>query len=161
MEPTAFEYSTKNIPLPSENEYIRSMIVKTEDLCKTMRWKTFFHLNPHITANGMGTYGFKSRRAPPQIADLVNFKSDLIKMIHNIKFRNSKSKFQKDLAKNVHLKISTSDKLLVAADKTSNFYKMTTPECKKLLRKQHPRAYKKVGKETVNKRRRQYLKSYA
>ena len=79
MEPTAFEYSTKNIPLPSENEYIRSMIVKTEDLCKRMRWKTFFHLNPHITANGMGTYGFKSRRAPLQIADLVNFESDLIK----------------------------------------------------------------------------------
>ena len=34
MEATQFGYSTKNIPIPSENDYKKVLIEKTEHLCK-------------------------------------------------------------------------------------------------------------------------------
>jgi hypothetical protein len=36
MEATQFGYSTKNIPIPSENDYKKTLIEKTEHLCKRM-----------------------------------------------------------------------------------------------------------------------------
>ena len=42
MEKLKFEYSTKNIPLPSEGSYKLQLIEKIEMVIKRMRWKANF-----------------------------------------------------------------------------------------------------------------------
>ena len=61
MESTRFDHSTKDIPLPSEKDYKRTLIEKTEHLCRRMRWKGFFYLNPSADRSQKETFGFPSR----------------------------------------------------------------------------------------------------
>ena len=57
MELTRFNNSTKDIPIPSETEYKCKFIEKTEQLCKRMRWKAFFFLNPCTDGSRKETFG--------------------------------------------------------------------------------------------------------
>ena len=81
MESIRFDYSTKNIPTPSERDYIKKLIEKTELLCKRMRWRTFFYLNPETRNEDKETYGFNSRKVPPQIPELTSFERKLKELI--------------------------------------------------------------------------------
>jgi hypothetical protein len=56
MEATQFDYSTKNIPVPSEKDYSKKLIEKREQLCKRMRWKAHFYLNPQNEHKTKETY---------------------------------------------------------------------------------------------------------
>lgn len=98
MESTRFDNSTKVIPLPSEPEYKRKLIEKTEHLCKRMRWKAFFFLNPNAEGSRIETFGFSSRKSPPQVHAMLNFEKRLLSMIEKIKFRKVKYEFQKKLS---------------------------------------------------------------
>ena len=64
MESTRFDYSTKNIPLPSGSDYSRKLIEKT-DLCRRMRWKAYFYLNPDVNDTQKQIFGFASRNTFP------------------------------------------------------------------------------------------------
>ena len=97
MESTSFDYSTKNIPIPSPKDYKRVLIHKTELLCRRMRWRAFFYLNHNLSGKRNETFGFNSKRTPPQIPQMLNFENRLINMIENIKFRNNKCRFQNKL----------------------------------------------------------------
>ena len=66
MEATQFDYSTKNIPVPSEKDYSKKLIEKTEELCRRMRWKAHFYLNPRNEHKNKETYGFNSKATPSQ-----------------------------------------------------------------------------------------------
>ena len=46
MEKVTFDYSMKNIPLPSKNTYKAKLHVKVENVIKRMRWKSYFFHNP-------------------------------------------------------------------------------------------------------------------
>ena len=59
MEKFSVNYSTKNIPLPSQNDYRQRLIEKTEQFLRRMRWKAYFFLNPGTISNTKDTYGFK------------------------------------------------------------------------------------------------------
>ena len=144
MESTRFDHSTKDIPLPSEPEYKRKLIEKTEHLCKRMRWKAFFFLNPNAEGNRIETFGFSSRKSPPQVHAMLNFEKRLLGMIENIKFRKVKCEFQTKLSADIKNNIMQSDKLLVPADKTSNFYRMDTSSYNDLLQKNITKTYRKV-----------------
>ena len=56
MESTSFDYSAKNIPIPSPKDYQRVLIDKTELLCRRMRWRAFFYLNPNLSGKRNETY---------------------------------------------------------------------------------------------------------
>ena len=150
MESTRFDHSTKNIPLPSEKDYKRTLIEKTEHLCRRMRWKAFFYLNPGADKSQQETFGFSSRNSPPQIQAMQDFDKRLLYMIENIKFRTVNCKFQHKLSSDIQENIMKSDKLLVPADKTSNFYKMDTPSYNHLLQKNITKTYKKVTPDTAD-----------
>ena len=119
MEATQFDYSTKNIPIPSERDYSKKLIEKTEQLCRRMRWKAHFYLNPKTENMNKETYGFNSKQTPPQIPELVSFEDRMLKMIQNIKFKDIKCNFQKKLSTDVTM-INKSKTLIVPADKTTN-----------------------------------------
>lgn len=150
MESTRFDNSTKDIPLPSENDYKRKLIEKTELLCKRMRWKAFFFFNPSADGGHKETFGFFSRKSPPQVHGLLNFEKRLLSMIETIKFRKVKCEFQQKLSSDIHNNIMKSDKLLVPADKTSNFYRMDATSYNDLLQKNITKTYKKATQGTTN-----------
>ena len=83
MEKFSVNHSTKNIPLPSQNDYRQRLIEKTEQFLRRMRWKAYFFLNPSTISNTKDTYGFKSAKNPPPVEELKEFENDMLKMIQS------------------------------------------------------------------------------
>ena len=81
MERTNLGYSTKNIPIPSKEEYQKRLLDKTQPFLKRMRWKALFFLNKDSGPEQKETFGFKSRRAPPHIKELERFESRILDLI--------------------------------------------------------------------------------
>ena len=72
-------------------------------------------------------------------------------MIQNVKFRNVRCNFQSKIKKDIQTNILAHNKILVAADKSNNFYKLEVDEYNKLLQDNITASYKKVGKENVQR----------
>ena len=145
MESTRFDNSTKDIPLPSETVYKRKLIEKTEHLCKCMRWKAFFFLNPNTEGSRKEKFGFSY----PQVHVMLNFEKRLLGMIETIKFCKVKCEFQKKIFAAIQNNIMKSDELLVSADKTSNLYRMDTTSFNDLLQKNITRKVTQVITNTI------------
>ena len=89
MDKRTFNYSLKNIPLPSEKSYKLKLIEKVEQVIKRMRWKAhFFDSKDKVKDNEMTeNYGFKSRMCPPQVKDMIKFEDDLHQMIKSVELK--------------------------------------------------------------------------
>ena len=137
-------YSKKNVPVPSEKEYTLTLLEKTEELFKMMRWKAFFY-NRNETEQNYQTaekYGLRTKKSPPSINEIKGFENDLISLIKNIEFKKTSSKFQNKLKCDV-LKINAFSEIIFAADKTNNMYKMSYENYDKLLSENITERYKK------------------
>ena len=78
MKSLRFNYSTKNIPIPPRNTYIKKLIEKVESVIKRMRWKAYFFDNDiGNSENNNNKYGFKSRNSPPQNKGMEKFEDDV------------------------------------------------------------------------------------
>ena len=159
MEKFNISYSTKNIPLPSRNDYLQRLIEKTEQFLRRMRWKAHFFLNPDTTSCSKETYGFKSTKNPPPVEELKDFEDDMLKMIQSVKFKQVNNPFLDKLKEDAD-RIKNEPKLLIAADKTTNFYKLEPSTYNDLLektsrnltRKHNPRRRKLSIKKTKTSR---------
>ena len=120
MEKVNLGYSTKNIPLPSRSEYMKNFIEKTEHFRRRMRWKAYHFLNP-TESTAKETYGFKSRTSPPRINELIPFEDGMLNLIQNIEFKDVKCNFQNEMNSDIKNKIKKPDRLLIPADKTTNY----------------------------------------
>ena len=148
MEKFNISYSTKNIPLPSHNDYLQRLIERTEKFLHRMRWKAHSFLNPDTTSFTKETYGFKSTKNPPSIEELKDFEDDMLKMIQSVKFKQVNNPFLNRLKENTdHIK--NEPKLLIAADKTTNFYKLEPSTYNDLLEKNITKSYEKALPETT------------
>ena len=103
MDRVRFDYSTKNIPIPSPNAYITKIVEKTEIFIRRMRWKAYFYLNPNTTQDRKQTFGFKSNHSPPAIEELKKFEECMLNLVSNITFkqRSKGDDFQKQLAHDI------------------------------------------------------------
>ena len=88
------------------------------------------------------THGFKSTATPTSNELLQPFEDDLYNMIKNVEFRKVKCNFQNKLQNDIK-EIKESPDVLVSADKTTNFYSVTTADYKKLLTENITKGYKK------------------
>ncbi|CAB4029369.1 Hypothetical predicted protein [Paramuricea clavata] len=71
----------------------------TGKLINRMRWRAYHFLKPSTTNNEQQTYGFKSKKTPPQVPELNEFETKMTNMIHNIEFRTPRpSEFQRKLS---------------------------------------------------------------
>ena len=95
-----------------------------------MCWKAHFFLNPGTTTKE--TNGFKSTKNPPPIDELKGFEDDMLEMIQSMKFKQVNSPFLNQLKDDTEC-IKNEPKLLIAADKTMNFYKLEPATCNDLL----------------------------
>ena len=149
MERTSFNYSTKNIPVASPKDYTKCMIEKTEQFLNRMRWKAFHFLNP-VTAADKETFGFKTKNSPPAIAEMKHFEEGMINIIQNIEYRKVECQFQQDLKDDI-ASVKSDNRLFVKANKTTNFYKLETPEYNKLLEANITKTYKKANQTQLSK----------
>ena len=86
-------------------------------------------------------FGFSSNKTPPTILELKPFEEDVLKLLENIKFRDTKNNFQETLANDLK-KINLSDKIFVFADKTRNIYETWLDTYNKLLHDNITKTYK-------------------
>ena len=148
MEKFNISYSTKNIPLPSRSDYLQRLLEKTEQFLRRIRWKAYFSLNPDTTSSSKETYGFKSTKNPPPIEELKDFENDMLKMIQSVKFKQVNNSFLDKLKEDTD-RIKNEPKLLIAADKTTNFYKLEPSTYNDLLEKNITKSYKKAQPEAT------------
>ena len=87
-----------------------------------MRWKAYFFLHPDQSTSTKENFGFKSTKNPPPIDELKDFEDGMMNIIQATKFKPVNNKFLNNLNKDIkHIK-NDSSKLLIPADKTTNFY---------------------------------------
>ena len=86
-----------------------------------MRCKAHFFLNGEKSQENITNFGVSSNKTPPTVLELKPFEEDVLKLVKNIKFRNTKSHFQGTLANDLK-EINSSDKMFVFADKTIEIY---------------------------------------
>ena len=150
MEKVNLGYSTKNIPLPSRSEYVKNFIEKTEHFLRRMRWKAYHFLNP-TESTTKETYGFKSRNSPPRVNELIPFEDGMLNLIQNIQFKDVKCKFLNEMNSDIKNKIKKPSKVLIPADKTTNYYKMTPDSYDKFIKENVTKTYKKSSHGVANK----------
>ena len=120
MDTFYMNYSKKNIPLPSEEEYKVQFFSKVESYIKRMRWKALQFLGK-LKIQQKESYGFRSRKYPPAVEELSEFEEDLRLMIKNMKFRKVNNEFQTKLLKDIK-KIKNSRKGFINTNKACNTY---------------------------------------
>ena len=165
LEKLAFagKYSMKNIPIPKKSEYMKKLIGQMEKIVKNMRWKALFFLKEdnekykklveEIELYGKDEkYGFKSVRKPYSIKELEEFEKEFYEIARKIEFRDDNFKygiFQNELKRDLG-EMNELEKVIVAADKSSNFYACDIPDYRKLRNNNVQKEYKKSTSDAVN-----------
>ena len=95
MERIKFDYSLKNIPIPSRNSHKLQLIEKIGDFKKSFGKRIFFLTNTYDTNDNMNreTYGFKSKHHPGVIKELETFEKELFDIACSLKYRNTTDDF--------------------------------------------------------------------
>ena len=143
------EYSsTITQRLPSSTH---RLIEKTEQFLRRMHWKDHFFLNPDTTPSSKETYGFKSTKKPPPVEELKDFEDDMLKMIQTIKFKQVNNPFLHKLKEDTD-QFKNEPKLLIATEKTTNFYKLEPCTYNDLIEKKHHKILQEspTGDDTSN-----------
>ena len=115
-----FDYSMKNISLPSQKEYLMQLICSVETFVRNIRWRAHFFLNPDERPK-KEKFGFKSLKAAPKIKELQKLEDGLYDLVRNVTFKKFSNAFQRKL-KSDRMRIRNENRLIVPADKSSNFY---------------------------------------
>jgi len=146
LQQKQFDYSLKNIPIPSKVTCMENFISKLESFIRWLRWKAYFfdtkvgECDKQMREN----FGFKTELAPHQHLSLILFENDLYKMACSIEFRHRPNEFQQKLKADV-ISIKSSPHMLIPADKTTNLYEVNTKDYNKLLHDNITKSYKKAS----------------
>ena len=140
---TFLDYSLKNIPIAGQKPYMKQLINQTCNLIRKCRWKAFFHENKNARGDDFPTYGFKSSKPTPAMPKLFPFENALYDLVCNVKFDPYRTKFQKQLSRDIR-KIRDSKDVLVKADKTTNVYAVPPDTYNKLLNDSITKDYRKA-----------------
>ena len=151
-----FNFSMKNIPIPNGEQYMKTLIKKTESFITRMRWKALFFLKRNQTNEDDSenetereNFGFKSSKVPPPLKETMNFERDLWQLVESVQFSNHRQPFQRKLSKEVS-QIKKSNELFIQADKTRNFYQTKPETYKKLISDNITKSYKKIDVNIVD-----------
>ena len=97
-----------------------------------MNWKVFHSQNPDKSGAKKETFGFNTSKPAPKAKELNEFKDGMLNILKNAVTTNKTNDFQEKLKQDCK-KMKQNDKVFVAADKTTNFYKVTVDDYNKLL----------------------------
>ena len=155
MDKISFNKSTKNIPLStSKKEYRMQFIRSVNEFATQCRWKAMFALKRFKKGkegDAKEKFGFKSTKMAPQVAELMEFESKLYDLAKDLKFREAaKSTFQRELTADV-MRIKRDTKVIVASDKSANYYRMDKEAHRELMNKAIHDTYKKGADDVEEK----------
>ena len=125
MNKIQLNYSLKNIGLPTQNQYRRSLLQKVESVTQRMRWKAYFYLNGEKRTEKC-FYGLPSNKNAPPVSELKAFEDDIVKLVQNVSFRTINDPFLNTVNKDLR-NITSSKNMYVFADKTKNIYEVPPP----------------------------------
>ena len=92
--------------------------------------------------------------------ELKPFEEDVLKLLENIKFRDTKDHFQENLANDLK-EINSSDKIFVfAADKTRNIYETSPDTYNKLLHDNMTKTYKHGSEDNISEINNELIKTH-
>ena len=151
MEQFNFNYSLKNIPIPSQREYLTELTYSTEKFYRNFKFKVWHFLNPSAS-DVKEKFGFKSIRAPPsfspKIPELDQLGVRLQALIRDVEFRYYDNNFQSKLRADKE-KIAQQDSVIVPADKTTNNYLLNKEQYNNLLEKDIRKSYRKAADKDI------------
>ena len=150
----SFNYSMKNIPIPTRDEYFTQLIFSVEKFVRNLRWRIKCSLKPQ--GQKKETFGFPSISHPTALQELKLLEQRLMAMIRDVEFRNYTNEIQEKLKEDVRL-IREAEELIIEADKTSNHYKLNVNQYQGLLQKDIHKDYKKASVQDL-KRAKQHQK---
>ena len=156
----SFNYSMKNIPISSREEYTLQLIHSVEKFVRNLRWKIKCSQSP--PGEKKETYGFPSVKHPTALKELKLLEQRLMAMVRNIEFRNFTNELQEKLKEDVRL-IREAEELIIEADKTSNHYKLNIDQYQGLLKKDIHKDYKKAHHQDLREAKehqKKIVKSY-
>ena len=114
----------KNIPILSKQDYRIQFINSVEKFVKSLRWRAHFFPNPTENSKSKENFGFNSTKPAPSVAELKDFEDELIDLTESIKFNdNQRNHFLSNLRNDKRM-IESESRIYIAADKTSNYYKV-------------------------------------
>ena len=152
----AGNYSFKNIPTPGKLEYMKQLVNSIEKLLRRMRWRAFYFLqlgegNDNDTQcaddenieNSRFKRLFKSEAKPPFIEEMEQFEKDLLELPKKLEYRQHINEFQKLIKGNLKkIREDNPNKIIVAADKTRNYYVCDLQKHDKLLMENISKEYR-------------------
>jgi hypothetical protein len=80
MHRIQFNYSLKNICLPTKDHYRKRLIEKAESAVQRMRWKAHFFLGNNEVKSSENNYGLQSKNYAPPVREIKAFEDDLVKL---------------------------------------------------------------------------------
>ena len=158
MENFEIQHSLKDIPTPKNSEYLELLVDKVASFLRRFKWMAFFKLNPDVRGDPKEKYGFKSSYAPPQITQqnygehhstLKAFENEVYCLVRRVEFNKYTNKYQEEL-KDTLDRIKQSKDLIVAADKTRNFYSIKPENYEKMRHEDITKTYKRADRTQVN-----------
>ena len=156
MEQVNFQQSLKNIPVPENRSYLELLILSMDKTIKAFRNKAIPFLKKS-SSKSKETFGLKSINNPDAVPELRNFENDFINLAKNIQFKKFDNNLQRNLRR-ICSDIQGEPKLIIPADKTHNFYKLTPKEHQDLRVKDVQNCYKKEKKEALEKVKKDHQK---
>ena len=82
---------------------------------------------------------------------MVSFEKEFLDLPKNLEFRQYNNGFQKEMKDDLKkMKRNNSNKVIVAADKTRNYYKCDLPKYEKMVTENISKEYKKANETELN-----------
>ena len=138
----------KNISIPSKQEFQLEFINSVREFIFRMRWRAAHFLNPEMTSNDKETFGFKSSKVAPQVIELKALEDGLYDLTRDLEFRKHNNDFQHKLKADLNM-INDENRIFIAADKTTNYYKMDKEKHDDLLHRNITKDYKKANESII------------
>ena len=148
MDRINFNYSMKNISIPSIKAYQIEFIHSMEKFVFNSRWRAFHFLNPSIS-NMKETYKFNTTNPAPFVKELKPLEDALCDLLKNIEFRKVNNHFQRKLKEDL-TKLKNDDRVIIAADKTTNHYAVEKSDYHEHLHKSVTNDYKLANKDFIH-----------
>ena len=165
------KYSFKNITTPGKMEYTKQLVYSMEQLLRRMRWRAYHFLesgesNDKNTESGEDKENdiddedienakfssiFRSTAKPPFIKEMVQFEKEFLDIPKKLEFRQCNNRFQREMKEDLKkMKRNDSNKVIIAADKTRNYYKCDLPKYEKMVVENISKEYKKADETELN-----------
>ena len=123
----------KNIAEPSQKEYLFSFIKQVRSFVTRVRWRAFHILYPS-NREQKKTYGFNTTNPPPILPELSLFEEKMFNLIQKIQFHKKGNPLQTKLKQDIR-NMKQEPRVIVPADKTSNFYLTEVAQYNTLLQR--------------------------